>query len=68
LRRFAISIIKSKGVRSVAQKMRPLMGNARLVFDYLRMTENSCAAGFRNLNKFTVHPPCTAIAGLPDLG
>jgi len=48
LRRFAISIIKSKGVRSVAQKMRQLMLNVRLVFDYLRMTENSCASAFRN--------------------
>ena len=48
LRRFAIGIIKSKPVRSVAQKMRQLMGNVRLVFDYLRMTENSCAAAFRN--------------------
>jgi predicted transposase YbfD/YdcC len=42
LRRFAISIIKSKGVRSVSQKMRQLMGNVRIVFDYLKMTENSC--------------------------
>jgi predicted transposase YbfD/YdcC len=48
LRRFAISIIKSKKVRSVAQKMRQLMGNVRLVFDYLRMTENSCAAASQN--------------------
>jgi predicted transposase YbfD/YdcC len=48
LRRFAISIIKSKGVRSVAQKMRQLMLNVRLVFDYLRMTDNSCADAFRN--------------------
>ena len=48
LRRFAISIIKSKGVRSVAQKMRQLMLNVRLVFDYLHMTENSCVAAFRN--------------------
>jgi predicted transposase YbfD/YdcC len=44
LRRFAIGIIKSKGVRSVAQKMRELMLNVRLVFDYLRMTKNSCSA------------------------
>ena len=44
LRRFAIGVIKSKGVRSVAQKMRELTRNVRLVFDYLRMTENSCAA------------------------
>jgi hypothetical protein len=47
LRRFAISIIKSKGVRSVAQKMRQLMLNVRLVFDYLRMTENSVAQAVR---------------------
>jgi len=43
LRRFGISIIKSKGVRSVPQKMRQLARNVRMVFDYLRMTENSCA-------------------------
>jgi hypothetical protein len=42
LRRFAIGVIKSKGVRSVAQKMRELSFNARLVLDYLRMTKNSC--------------------------
>ena len=42
LRRFAISILKSKGVRSVPQKMRQLTRNVRLVFDYLRMSENSC--------------------------
>ena len=47
LRRFAISIIKSKGVRSVAQKMRELTRNVRLVFDYLRMTKNSCARPLR---------------------
>ena len=44
LRRFAIGLIKSKGVRSVAQKMRQLNKNTRLVFDYLRMSTNSCAA------------------------
>ena len=43
LRRFAIGVIKSKGVCSVAQKMRELTRNVRLVFDYLRMTKNSCA-------------------------
>ncbi len=48
LRRFAIGVIKSKGVRSVAQKMRQLTRNARLVFDYLRMTENSCVCPSRN--------------------
>jgi len=42
LRRFAIGVIKSKGILSVAQKMRQLTRNVRLVFDYLRMTKNSC--------------------------
>ena len=42
MRRFAIGIIKSKNVRSVARKMRELTRNVRLVFDYLRMTKNSC--------------------------
>jgi len=41
LRRFAITAIKAKTPRSVAQKMRQLMLNVRLVFDYLRMTKNS---------------------------
>ena len=41
LRRFAISLIKSKGARSVAQKIRQLNRNMRLVFDYLCMTRNS---------------------------
>ena len=44
LRRFAIGVIKSKGAQSVAQKMRQLTQNIRLVFDYLRMTNNSCAS------------------------
>jgi predicted transposase YbfD/YdcC len=43
LRRFAIGVLKSKGPGGVAQKMRRLTRNVRLVFDYLRMTENSCA-------------------------
>jgi predicted transposase YbfD/YdcC len=42
LRRFAVGIIKSKGVLSVAQKMRRLTHNTRAVFDYLKMTRNSC--------------------------
>ena len=41
LRRFAVGIIKSKGVRSVPQKMRQLTRNVRLVFDYLHMTKNT---------------------------
>jgi hypothetical protein len=44
LRRFAIGVINSKGVSSVAQKMRQLNWNIRAVFHYLRMTTNSCAA------------------------
>ncbi len=42
LRRFAISLIKAKGVTSVAQKIRQLQRSVRLVFDYLRMTKNAC--------------------------
>jgi predicted transposase YbfD/YdcC len=41
LRRFAIGLIKSKPVRSVAQTMRQLNRNRRLLFDYLLMTVNS---------------------------
>ena len=43
LRRFAIGILKafSDGKTSVAEKMRRLNRNTRLVFDYLRMTKNS---------------------------
>ncbi len=44
LRRFAVGVIKSKGVANVAQKMRQLNKNTRLVFDYLRMTTNSCVS------------------------
>ena len=44
LRRFAIGLIKSKGAKNVAQKIRQLNKNTRLVFDYLRMTNNSCVA------------------------
>jgi predicted transposase YbfD/YdcC len=42
LRRFAVGILKSKGVRSVAQKMRQLTQDTRAIFDYLKMTRNSC--------------------------
>jgi predicted transposase YbfD/YdcC len=48
LRRFAIGLIKSKTTGGVAQKMRQLTRNLRLVFDYLRMTANSCPATSRN--------------------
>ena len=44
LRRFAIGLIQSflKCNETVAQKMRQLCRNTRLVFDYLRMTDNAC--------------------------
>jgi hypothetical protein len=45
LRRFVVGLIKSKGVVCVAQKIRELVQNTRLVFDYLKMTKNSCATG-----------------------
>ena len=45
LRRFAISLIKSKGASNVAQKIRELSRNTRLVFDYLSMTKNACPVG-----------------------
>ena len=43
LRRFAVSILKAfaDGKTSIAEKMRRLNRNTRLVFDYLRMTKNS---------------------------
>src|SRR3989338_1464287 len=44
LRRFAIGGSKTKGERSVAQKMRQLNRNSRLVFDCLRMTATSRTA------------------------
>lgn len=46
LRRFAITVIArvSDQMKSVAEQMRRLQRNTRLVFDYLRMTKNSAAA------------------------
>jgi len=41
LRRFAVGLLKSRGVTNVARKMRQLMRDVRLVFDYLGMTHNS---------------------------
>lgn len=41
LRRFAVGLLKSKGVKNVAQKMRQLSFNPRIVFDYLKMTKNT---------------------------
>jgi len=58
LRRFAISLIKSKGVPSVAQEMRELNRNTRLVFG-LPPNDNKCLCAYRGLkqqreNKFTL--------------
>ena len=46
LRRFAVGILKSfqKPYQSIAEMMRTLSFNTRLVFDYLRMTRNSTRA------------------------
>jgi predicted transposase YbfD/YdcC len=41
LRRFAIGVIRSNSRDSVASTIQRLARNVRLVFDYLRMTENS---------------------------
>ena len=38
LRRFAIGLLKSKGVCNVAQKMRQLSFSPRLVLDYLKIS------------------------------
>lgn len=44
-RRFAFSLVKSQGVANVAPKLRELNMNIRLVFDYLKMTNNAGTAG-----------------------
>jgi len=44
LRRFAIGLLKSKKTKSVAQKMRQLNRDIRLVFDDLCMTKNACSS------------------------
>jgi len=41
LRRFAIGIVKNTSLKGVAETMRMLAMNVRLVFDYLKMTKNS---------------------------
>ena len=42
LRRFAIGVVRAHGHRCVAAAMRRLDRNPRRVFDYLRMSENTC--------------------------
>lgn len=54
LRRFAIGLLKSKKTKSVAQKMRQLNRDIRLVFDDLCMTKNACSSLTWRENKFTV--------------
>lgn len=45
LRRFAVGLLKSKGILNVSQKMRQLLMTPRMVLDYLKMTKNSrCAS------------------------
>jgi len=44
LRRFAIGLLKSKGVCNVAQKMRQLSFSPRLVLDYLKIPGNNHSA------------------------
>lgn len=44
LRRFAVGLLKSKGIKNVAQKMRQIVMNPRIVLDYMKMTKNSCNA------------------------
>ena len=48
LRRFAVGVLKSfqKSGQSIAEMMRKLTFRTRIVFDYLRMTQNSAARGF----------------------
>lgn len=41
LRRFAVGLLKSKGVRNVSQKVRQLSFSPRMVFDYLRISKNT---------------------------
>lgn len=41
LRRFAIGLVKSKGVKNISKKMRQLNKNTRAVLDYLKITTNA---------------------------
>jgi predicted transposase YbfD/YdcC len=41
LRRFAIGLVKSKGIKKISKKMRSLNKNTRTVLDYFKMTKNS---------------------------
>ena len=39
MRRFAVGLLKSRGVKNITQKMRQMAYKVRMVFDYLRMTK-----------------------------
>jgi len=39
MRRFAVGLLKSRGVKNITQKMRQMAYKTRMVFDYLRMTK-----------------------------
>jgi len=39
LRRFAVGLLKSRGVKNISKKIRQMAARTRMVFDYLRMTE-----------------------------
>ncbi len=40
LRRFAVGLLKSKGVKNVSQKVRQLAMTPRAILDYMKMTKN----------------------------
>lgn len=40
LRRFAVGLLKSKGVKNVSQKVRQLAMTPRTILDYMKMTKN----------------------------
>ena len=46
IRRFAIGVIKAISSKGVAETMRNLVMNTRLVFDYLKMTRNTLGNAF----------------------
>ncbi len=48
IRRFAIGVIKAISPKGVAETMRNLIMNTRLVFDYLKMTKNSLSVSVLN--------------------
>ncbi len=43
LRRFAVGLLKSRGVKNVSKKIRQMASRTRMVFDYLRMTKKYAA-------------------------